>query len=174
MKWGVDEAKAGHITHWKAISPEEVSQEILQALASKDFARFQALMISEAEMKQIGLSGRRGRPHPRPGKGGGQPSSRRPSPTCPSSASGKPTWVHLETAAPECTPAEPGSSRPELSSMPHGSLLFEVGGATDWMQTGEMIQVGSGLAHRGRPDGRRRRRRGRLPATRASATTIRS
>ena len=56
MKWGVDEAKAGHITHWKAISPEEVSQEILSALASKDFARLQALMITEAEMKQIGLS----------------------------------------------------------------------------------------------------------------------
>ncbi len=55
MKWGVDEAKEGHIKHWKMISPEEVSQEVLQALATKDFARLQALMISDAEMAQLGL-----------------------------------------------------------------------------------------------------------------------
>ena len=55
MKWGVDEAKEGHIKHWKMISPEEVSQEVLQALANKDFARLQALMITDAEMEQLGL-----------------------------------------------------------------------------------------------------------------------
>ena len=39
MKWGVDEDKAGHIKHWKMISAEEVSQEILQRCAAgKDFA----------------------------------------------------------------------------------------------------------------------------------------
>src|SRR5579884_941080 len=43
MKWGVDANRDGKIDAWKAISPEEVSQELLAALANKDQARFQAL-----------------------------------------------------------------------------------------------------------------------------------
>ncbi|HBI43981.1 MAG TPA: hypothetical protein DDY78_14195 [Planctomycetales bacterium] len=142
MKWGVDEAKHGQITHWKAISPEEVSQEILHALTTKDFARLQALMISEAEMKQIGLSEEQAA-HIRDLEKGAASKFQKTIADLPKLSSGKPTWVHLETAAPECTPAEPGSSRPELLKYSHGSLLFEVGGATEWVQTGEMIQVGS-------------------------------
>ena len=142
MKWGVDEGKHGKITHWKAISPEEVSQEILQALATKDFARLQALMITEAEMKQIGLSEEEAA-HIRGLEKGAASKFQKTLADLPKLSSGKPTWVHLETAAPECTPAEPGSARPDLLKYSHGSLLFEVGGATEWVQTGEMIQVGS-------------------------------
>jgi hypothetical protein len=142
MKWGLDEAKDGHIKHWKVISPEEVSQEILRALASKDFARVQALMISEAEMKQLGLSEEEvARIHGL--EKGAASKFQKTIADLPKLAAGKPTWVHLETAAPECTPAEPASSRPDLLKYSHGSLLFEVGGATEWVQTGEMIQVGS-------------------------------
>src|SRR6266851_826968 len=47
-KFGIDEAKDFHVKHWKVISPEEVSQEILAALANHDFARLQALMLTEA------------------------------------------------------------------------------------------------------------------------------
>ncbi len=142
MKWGVDETKHGQITHWKAISPEEVSQEILHALASKDFARLQALMMTEAEMKQIGLSEEEAA-RIRTLEKGAASKFQKTLADLPKLASAKPTWVHLETAAPECTPAEPGSARPDLLKYAHGSLLFEVGGATDWVQTGEMIQVGS-------------------------------
>ena len=54
-KWGIDETKTGRIRSWKAISAEEVSQEILQALTTSDFARLQALMINEAEIKALEL-----------------------------------------------------------------------------------------------------------------------
>src|SRR5581483_933447 len=56
MKWGVDETKEGRIKYWKAISPEEVSQELLQALIAHDQARFQALVVSETEIKALGLA----------------------------------------------------------------------------------------------------------------------
>ncbi len=142
MKWGVDEAKHGQITHWKAISPEEVSQEILTALASKDFTRYQALMISEAEMKQIGISEEEA-VRIRTLQKGAAARFQKTLADLPKLSSGKPTWVHLETAAPECSPAEPGAGRADLLKYSHGSLLFEVGGSTDWVQTGEMIQVGA-------------------------------
>src|SRR5262249_28271519 len=55
MKWGVDSNKDGKIDNWKMISPEEVSQELLQAVVAKDFARLDALLISEAEIKMLDL-----------------------------------------------------------------------------------------------------------------------
>src|SRR5262245_51754386 len=35
-KWGIDVGRQGRIDYWKVISPEEVSQELLQALITKD------------------------------------------------------------------------------------------------------------------------------------------
>ena len=46
MKCGLDLNKDGKIDTWKMISAEEVSQEILQAIITKDYARFQALFIT--------------------------------------------------------------------------------------------------------------------------------
>ena len=141
MKWGVDESKTGHIKFWKVISAEEVSQEVLQALATKDFARLQTLMISEAEMKQLGLSEDQAA-HVRELQKAAPAKFQKAVADLPKLA-GKPTWVHLETSAPECTPAEQTGGRADVVKYSHGSILFEVGGATDWVQTGEMIQVGT-------------------------------
>src|SRR5262249_11518501 len=55
MKWGVDANRDGKIDGWKAISAEEVSQELLAALAAKDPARFQALLLTEDDLKALDL-----------------------------------------------------------------------------------------------------------------------
>src|SRR5437879_4342572 len=55
-KCGVSAAEDGRINAWKIISAEEVSQEALQALLTKDFGRLQALFLTEAEMQALGLS----------------------------------------------------------------------------------------------------------------------
>ncbi|HVS34621.1 MAG TPA: thioredoxin-like domain-containing protein [Gemmataceae bacterium] len=142
MKWGVDEAKDGHIKRWKSISPEEVSQEILQALANKDFGRLQALMITDAEMAQLGLPADEVARIRQLEKTAAEKFQKTIA-DLPKLASGKPNWVHLEASAPECTPAEQIGARADVVQYPHASILFEVGGATDWVQTGEMIQVGA-------------------------------
>ena len=48
MKWGIADPSDGKIKTWKAISPEEVSQEIVAALVKQDYSRVQALMITDA------------------------------------------------------------------------------------------------------------------------------
>ena len=62
-KWGIDDNKAArpdfHIDRWRVISAEEVSQEILQALITKDFARLERLLISDAEVKALELADRK-------------------------------------------------------------------------------------------------------------------
>src|SRR5262249_50677778 len=55
-KWGVEADEDGKIDSRKAISPEEVSQDLVQAAATRDYARLQALLLTEAEIKSLGLA----------------------------------------------------------------------------------------------------------------------
>ena len=142
MKWGIDEDKKGRIKHWKMISAEEVSQEILQALAGNDFARLQALMITDAEMAQLGLPADEAARIRQLEKAAPE-RFQKTIKDLPKLASAKPTWVHLETSAPECTPADQIGAKADVMKYSHGSILFEAAGSTDWVQTGEMIQVGA-------------------------------
>ncbi|HEY7422931.1 MAG TPA: hypothetical protein VH682_01600, partial [Gemmataceae bacterium] len=99
-RWGVDQDKDGRIDFWKAISPEEVSQEILQALIAKDFARLQTLMLTEAELKTLDLPAEqasRVREHLKAAKEKFEETAGKLT-----KLSAKATWIHLETAAPQC------------------------------------------------------------------------
>src|SRR5262249_19605522 len=55
----------------------------------------------------------------------------------------KATWIHLETGAPQCRPGEEGGPRLDLVHHVRGTIVYEAGGKSDWLQTGEMIQVGA-------------------------------
>ncbi len=65
MKWGVDLNKDGKIDTWKMISAEELSQEVLQALITHDYPRFQALFITSDEVMALGLPQQEVRAHSR-------------------------------------------------------------------------------------------------------------
>ena len=54
-RWGVDLNGDGVIDSWKMISAEEVSQEIVEALATNDVARFLRASLSTEELKNLSL-----------------------------------------------------------------------------------------------------------------------
>ncbi len=54
-RWGVDTNEDGHIDRWKVISPEEVSEEVVLALASRDADRFKLLLLTGNELRDLGL-----------------------------------------------------------------------------------------------------------------------
>ena len=54
-RWGLDNDADGKIDHWKTISAEEVSAEVIQALAQRDSKRFQALLLTDKELATLGL-----------------------------------------------------------------------------------------------------------------------
>jgi thiol-disulfide isomerase/thioredoxin len=56
LRWGLDRDEDGRIESWKWISPEEVTAELVRAVARQDVNRFAALLITEEELKQTGLS----------------------------------------------------------------------------------------------------------------------
>src|SRR5579875_3047356 len=140
-KWGVDENKDGRIDSWKVISPEEVSQEILQALISRDFARLQPLMLTDAELKALDLppdQANRIREQLKAAPEKFQETASKLTKLSPKAA-----WIHLETVAPQCVAPEGSAGRAEVLKHTRGTLLYDNGGSSDWIQTGEMYQVGS-------------------------------
>ena len=139
-RWGVDLNEDGKIDGWKVISPEEVSQEVLQAVARRDSARLQALVISDAELQSLDLpEAEAARVRESVAK---VPAKFQQTVAGLIGLSDKTTWVHLETPAPQCTPADALGSKADLLRYKHGTVLYENAGKADWLQTGEMVLVG--------------------------------
>ena len=54
-RWGLDDDEDGVLDRWKQISAEEVSAELVAAVRDQDAERFARLLISEKEIKSLGL-----------------------------------------------------------------------------------------------------------------------
>ncbi len=54
-RWGIDTDQDGKIDSWKRISAEEVSAEVVLALAHGDAARFARVLITNEELTALGL-----------------------------------------------------------------------------------------------------------------------
>lgn len=141
-RWGVDSDGDGKIDQWKLISAEEVSQEILQALMAKDFSRLEPLFFTDEDLKRLEL----------PASEADKLRKRREAAQARfkdtvsklTKLNSEAKWLHLETRAPALVPGDQMGSRYDLIRHSGGTILYEAGGTTDWVQTGEMIQVGMG------------------------------
>lgn len=54
-RWGIDKNEDGRIDSWSVISPEEVTAEVVAAMAQRDSARFERLVLTKEELAQLGL-----------------------------------------------------------------------------------------------------------------------
>jgi Thioredoxin-like len=140
MKWGVAGNAEGKIDGWKMISAEEASQEIVAALIAKDFARLQPLFINEAEIRGLDLPQAEANRLLELQK---QAYAKFQATVAKlTNLNEKTHWVHLETAQPECLPADQTGARQDLIRYKQATILCETAGKNDWLQTGEMIKVG--------------------------------
>lgn len=55
-RWGLDANQDGTIDSWKVISPEEIAYECFQAMKTADQERFNRLLLSSEELKELGLN----------------------------------------------------------------------------------------------------------------------
>ncbi len=55
IRWGLDSNEDGKIERWKMISAEEVTAEVVAALANRDAARFQCVLPTAQELTALGL-----------------------------------------------------------------------------------------------------------------------
>ncbi|GIW81753.1 MAG: thioredoxin [Gemmatales bacterium] len=140
MKWGVDANEDGIIDGWKIISAEEVSQEVLQALIHKDLKRLQALVVSDAEISMLNLTTaeanrlRRLRAN--------IPAKFQKLIAKHADFDHQTKWVRFEGSTPQCIPADQAGTTRDLIKYVHAAILYEHKGKHDFLQLGEMIQVG--------------------------------
>lgn len=140
-KWGVDTDRNGTIDAWKMISAEETSQEVLRALATRDLSRLQPLLITDEEVRALGL----------PADMAENIRSRRADLKAKFEATvakltklnEKATWLHLEAGAPQCIPADETGAGRDVLRYSRATVLFEAGGSNEWFQVGPMILVGA-------------------------------
>jgi TolA-binding protein/peroxiredoxin len=59
VRWGRDENEDGQIDRWKDISAEEVTAEVVAAIADQDVQRFARVSLSEEELENLGLGQQR-------------------------------------------------------------------------------------------------------------------
>jgi len=52
-KWGIGKSNDGVINSWKVISPDEVAEEVVLALATRDFNRFQRVALTAEDLKSL-------------------------------------------------------------------------------------------------------------------------
>lgn len=139
-KWGISSKEDGKIDSWRAISAEELSQEILQAVITKDFARIQALWITDAEMKSMDMpAGEITRIQSQRN----QSAKKFQAVLAKLSDLGPQTkWVRLEASVPQCLPAGTGGLAQDLVKYSRAAVLYDNNNKPDWLQIGDLIQVG--------------------------------
>jgi len=141
MRWGVDVNQDGAIDGWQQISAEEVSQEILRAVATKNLARLQALVLSDRELKAMELSpAETTRIRDSIAK---IPTQFQATCTKLSKLNETVRWQHLETQPPQGVPSELTAAKFDLVRYNSATILYQMGEKEhDWLQTGELVQVG--------------------------------
>jgi hypothetical protein len=138
-KWGLDKDRDGKVDEWIVISPEEASQELLQAVMSRDGHRLNALLPTKENLDSLGLPADRSGPMLDRAKGAAK---RLTDAADALKLSPNAKWVHLELGIPHTTPADAFGGRDDLVAHKNATILIQDGEKTHFLQTGEMILVG--------------------------------
>lgn len=136
-KWGVDRDQDGKIDSWAVLSPEEASQELLAAMATRDTKRFEALLPTKEELDALpAAEGTRLR------NAAAGAAKKLADATASMKLSPGAKWMHFELSAPQVLPADAFGGREDLVLHKAGTIVLEDNGQTQFVQTGELVLVG--------------------------------
>ena len=139
-KYGHDIDEDGKIDAWSTISAEELSQELFQAMLTKDAKRLDALLVSEGDLKTI-----LGLPDAEIAKVMARRAGAIKKMTDTADAlklTDKSRWIHLELGLGTTTPADTFQGRTDLIKQRSATALVDKGDKAEQFATGELILVG--------------------------------
>ena len=139
-RWGVDRNQDGEIDQWKIISAEEVAFEVFMAIRNRDDARYQRLLLTDAELKSLGLTGdiakdaatrldRARKEFANMVRGQ-------------KAIDGKAKWINSGNGQPSLAAAGRGLSK-DLLCHDHASSVFESAAGTDTLALGTLVRIGN-------------------------------
>jgi TolA-binding protein len=138
-KIGLSKNGSGVIDTWQAISLEEVSQEVLQAVATKNWDRYAALLVNDEDLQTLGISAADAE---RIKKSVSTASGKFQQVLGKFSLNGNSKWLHAETSGPSRLLAESTGWKRDVIVHARVMILCETAGKTEYIQLGEVVQVG--------------------------------
>ena len=139
-RWGIDKNETGTIDTWKVITAEEVSAEVVAAIANQDVQRFTRLALSPAELKTLGLG-------PEKASQISEKLSRlsadfssllnRQKSITPATR-----WIQFSASQPGVVPAGTAGSTADLTVYENTLAIVETAGTHLQLQIGTLIKVG--------------------------------
>lgn len=140
-KLGIDTDGNGTVDVWEAISPEEASKEVFEALVKNDRAKLQALVVTQKDLQLIGLPA----PQIQAMVARAAKAAERLQTTAAAlKLTEKAKWVHVELWTPETTPADEFQGRTDFVRHRNAGILVDTGADNRAVtfQLGEIVQVG--------------------------------
>jgi tetratricopeptide (TPR) repeat protein len=141
-RWGLDPKEDGTIESWKTISAEEVTAEIVSALAARDTERFARVLLSSDELKNMGLGkSRSAELAEKVGKLSGEfkQLAARQKTITPQS-----TWVQFTAGKPGIVPAGTDESTKDIRVYENVVAIAETAGKNSQLHIGTLVQIGDG------------------------------
>ncbi len=136
-RWGIDKNEDGKVDQWKAISAEEATAEIVAALAAGDFGRMEALMLTPADLEQLGVSA---------DVAGRVATAQKESDAAFSqlvkSIGRELVWNRFDGHNPMMIPSEEVGGSQDLVLYLNGTILVDAAGDTKWLRVPELVRVG--------------------------------
>jgi thiol-disulfide isomerase/thioredoxin len=142
MRWGLDTNEDGKIERWKSISAEEVTAEVVSALAARDALRFQCVLPSTQELTSLGL---------------GEVQAREIAKKVAEAASGfaavaanqsvvdtKSKWINFGANRPGAIPAGWEGATRDVTVYDNASAIVDTDGKTAQISVGTLVQVDGG------------------------------
>lgn len=139
-RWGIDSNQDGVIDRWQQISPEEVVEEAVRALVTNNPARFQSLLLTADELKNLQLSADTAREIAQLLSQAGAQFAQISGKV---SRLGTVKWVQFSGHRPGVVPAGPDGPKTDVIVYENVVALAETEQGTAQFLLGTLIQVGS-------------------------------
>jgi thiol-disulfide isomerase/thioredoxin len=139
-RWAIDRAESGAVESWLAISAEEVSREVIAALAHKDEHRFARLLLTAEELASLGLGAAREQELNQ--KLGGAAAAFRELARTQRAITPQSHWLHFGGSQPGTVPAGIDGSTKDIHVYENVVSIVENGGKHEQIYLGTLIQVG--------------------------------
>ena len=136
-RWGIDSNEDGKVDEWKSISAEEVTAEIVTALAAGDLARLQPLMLTSADLQSLGVAAEAGARVAEAQKVAGATFQQLAKTLGP-----KIQWNRFDGHNPMTVPGEEVGANHDLVLYLNGTILVDTAGDTRWIRVPELVRVG--------------------------------
>lgn len=140
-RWGIDKNEDGKVDSWKVISPHEVAEQIVIALKANDPTRFQLILLSPAELNDLGFG--KTRQDSIAASVGNAPAVFSKLAAEQKAVNAQSRFIDFGSARPGTIPTGTDGSTKDITICDNGTALVQTGDKHDQVFVGTLLSVGT-------------------------------